>query len=306
MTGNTLRVGTRGSALALRQADLAVEHLVRVRPGLAVDIVEISTKGDRDKSTPFAQLGQGVGGQGVGGGKAIFAHELQRALLDDEIDVAVHSLKDLTGAEPEGLVIASVPERADPCDVLVSRNGATLAELPSGSVIGTSSVRREALVRAARPDLRTAPLRGNVDTRLRKVADGEVDAAILAAAGIVRLQREGEITEWLDPVEFVPPPGQGAIAIEARADRVADDLAWMASSEDVVARRCVDTERAFMKIVEGSCEVPLGAWARPGVDDPEVIILDAFLVKPSGDIARAHARGSDPGLVGAEVAALLL
>lgn len=269
---------------------------MRARPGLAVEIIEISTKGDRDKTTPFSELGT----------KAIFAHELQRALMEDEIDVAVHSLKDLTGAEPEGLLIASVPERADPRDVLVSRTGQTLAELEPGAVVGTSSVRREALIKAARPDLRTSPLRGNVDTRLRKVADGEVDAAILAAAGIVRLQREGEITEWLDPAEFVPPPGQGAIAIEARADRAADDLAWIATSEDRVARRCVDTERVFMQIVEGSCEVPLGAWARPGDDDPELIVFDAFLVKPSGEIARAHSRGSDPGLVGAEVARLLL
>jgi hydroxymethylbilane synthase len=271
-----------------------------VRPGLTVDIIEISTKGDRDKTTPFAQLGRGETG------KAIFAHELQRALMDDEIDVAVHSLKDLTGAEPEGLVIASVPERADPRDVLVSRTGAVLSELEPGSVVGTSSVRREALIRAARPDVRTAPLRGNVDTRLRKVADGDVDAAILAAAGIVRLQREDVITQWLDPAVFVPPPGQGALAIEARADRVAGDLAWIRDSEDPVARRCVDTERVFMQIVEGSCEVPLGAWARPGDDDPDVIVVDAFLVDPSGAIARAHAHGSDPGLVGAEVARLLL
>ena len=269
---------------------------MRVRPGLAVDIARISTKGDRDKTTPFPELGT----------KAIFAHELQRALLDGEIDIAVHSLKDLTGAEPDGLVIASVPERADPRDVLVSRYGISLTELEPGRVVGTSSVRREALIRAARPDLRTAPLRGNVDTRLRKVAEGEVDAAILAAAGIVRLQREDEITQWLDPAEFVPPPGQGAIAIEARADRVADDLAWIAASEDAVARRCVDTERTFMQIVEGSCDVPLGAWARPGDDDPDLIVFDAFLVSPSGEIVRAHAHGSDPALVGAEVARRLL
>jgi hydroxymethylbilane synthase len=215
-------------------------------------------------------------------------------------------LKDLTGAEPEGLVIASVPERADPRDVLVSRDGQLLSELEPGRVIGTSSVRREALVRAARPDLRTAALRGNVDTRLRKVADGEVDAAILAGAGIVRLQREDEITEWLDASEFVPPPGQGAIAIEARADRVGGDLEWIVASEDGDARRCVDTERTFMRIVEGSCEVPLGAWARPSDDEDGVIVFDAFLVRASGEFARAHAHGTDPALLGAEVAALLL
>lgn len=267
-----------------------------MRPGVAVEIVEISTKGDRDKTTPFAQLGT----------KSIFAHELQRALLDDVIDVAVHSLKDLTGAEPDGLVIASVPERADPRDVLVSRTGQTLGELEPGALVGTSSVRRQALVAAARPDVRTTPLRGNVDTRLRKVADGDVDAAILAAAGIVRLQRDDEITEWLDPAVFVPPPGQGALAIETRADRLENDLAWVAASEDRLARRCVDTEQTFMRAVEGSCDVPLGAWARPGDDGSEVIVFDAFLVNASGDIVRAHTHGEDPVLLGAEVARVLL
>ena len=286
-----LRVGTRGSALALRQADIAVEHLVRVRAGLSVEIVEISTKGDRDKTTPFDELGP----------KGIFAHELQRALLDGEIDVAVHSLKDLTGAEPEGLVIASVPERADPRDVLVSRDGCLFAELDAGSTVGTSSVRREALVLAARPDLKTVPLRGNVDTRLRKVADGEVDAAIRAAAGIVRLQRDDEITQWLDALEFVPPPGQGAIAIEARTDRVASDLAWIVASEDPQVRACVDAERELMRLVEGSCDVPLGAWAR---HEDDLLVMDAFLVRDG--VARGRASGTDPIVVANQLAATLL
>ena len=286
-----LRVGTRGSALALRQTDIAVEHLVRVRAGLAVDIVEISTKGDRDKITPFEQLGP----------KGIFAHELQRALVDGDIDVAVHSLKDLTGAEPEGLVIASVPERTDPRDVLVSRDGCLFAELDAGSTVGTSSVRREALVHAARPDLKTVPLRGNVDMRLRKVADGEVDAAILAAAGVLRLQRDDEIVQWLDPLEFVPPPGQGAIAIEARADRLASDLAWLVASEDPQVRACVDAERELMRLVEGSCDVPLGAWARY---EQDTIVMDAFLVRDG--FARGRATGTDPIVVASDLAAALL
>jgi hydroxymethylbilane synthase len=263
-----------------------------VRPGLVVDITRISTKGDRDKTTPFAELGT----------KAVFSHELQRALVSGEIDIAVHSLKDLTGAEPEGLVIASVPEREDPRDVLVSRSGQTLAELEPGAVVGTSSVRREALVRAARPDLVCAPLRGNVDTRLRKVSEGEVDAAILAAAGIVRLARTDEITEWLDPIVFTPPPGQGAIAIEARADRLDADLAWVRASEDAAVRACVDAERAFMRIVEGSCEVPLGALARK---QDGMVALAAFLVRPDGELVRAQAFGADPEALGADVARML-
>jgi hydroxymethylbilane synthase len=270
-----------------------VEQLVRVNPGLAVEIVEISTRGDRDKTTPLGELGT----------KAVFAGELQRALLDDEIDIAVHSLKDLTVPEPDGLVIAAVPTRGDARDVLVSRDGQTFSELESGRTVGTSSVRREALVRAVRPDLRTVALRGNVDTRLTKVADGEVDAAILAGAGIVRLQREGEITQWLDPFEFVPPPGQGALAIEARADRMQDDLAWIAGCEDEASRIAVDTERAFMRVVEGSCEVPLGAWARI---ERGRIVLDAFLVQPSGEVIRAHAHGYDGPVLGALVARFML
>lgn len=268
-----------------------MQHLVRVRAGLTVEVVEISTRGDRDKTTPFEQLGP----------KGIFAHELQRALLDDEIDVAVHSLKDLTAAEPTGLVIVSVPERADPRDVLVSRDGCLFAELDAGSTVGTSSVRREALVRAARPDVKTVPLRGNVDTRLRKVAEGQVDAAILAAAGVVRLQRDDEITQWLDPLAFVPPPGQGAIAIEARDSRVASDLAWIAASEDPQVRACVDAERELMRLVEGSCDVPLGAWAR---HEDGVLVMDAFLFRTG--IRRGRAAGTDPIVVASELAATLL
>jgi hydroxymethylbilane synthase len=285
-----LRVGTRASALALRQTDIAIEAMLRVRPDLLIEIVEISTQGDRDKTTPLDQLGT----------KAVFAHELEAALLDGRIDVAAHSLKDLTGTEPAGLELVAVLERSDPRDVLVSRTGQTLAELDDGAIVGTSSIRREALIREARPNLRTAPLRGNVDTRLRKVADGEVDAAILAAAGLIRLDRTDAITEWLDPAVFVPPPGQGAIALETRVG----DQAWLAGANHASTRACVDAERAFMHVVEGSCEMPLGAYARV---EGGGIVLDAFLADREGRHAvRETAAGDDPRAVGESLARRVL
>lgn len=264
--------------------------MLSVRPDLLIEIVEISTKGDEDKSTPISQLGT----------KNVFAHELQAALYDGRIDVAVHSTKDLTSAEPEGLDLAAYLERSDPRDVLVSRSGQTFGELDAGSIIGTSSVRRRALVAMHRPELRTAPLRGNVDTRLRKVADGIVDAAILAGAGIVRLQRTGEITEWLDAVDFIPPPGQGAIVLERRVG----DVPWLHGADHPLTRRCVEAERAFMQLIEGSCDVPLGALATEA--DGEIVCA-GFIASPDGERhLRAQERGTDPAAVGSALARRLL
>jgi hydroxymethylbilane synthase len=250
----SLRVGTRGSALALTQTDLVIQILIDAARSRGVEmeaeVVTIKTSGDASQASAFETIGP----------KGVFARELQRALVEDRIDVAVHSLKDLESTEPDGLVIAAVPKREDPRDVLISRSGFTLAELEPGSVVGTSSSRRRALIAAARPDLALAPLRGNVDTRLRKIADGDVDAGILAAAGLLRLQREGEITQWLDPSGFVPAPGQGALAVEALSSR--DDLSWIAAADDADTRICIETERAFMRRVESGCDAPLGAWAR--------------------------------------------
>lgn len=264
--------------------------MLRVRPDLLVEIVEISTKGDEDKTTPLGELGS----------KGIFAHELQAALVDGRIDVAVHSTKDLTGAEPDGLALKAFLERADPSDVLVSRSGQTLAELEPRSLVGTSSVRREALIRMARPDLRTGPLRGNVDTRLRKVADGIVDAAVLAAAGIVRLGREAEISERLDPRVFVPPPGQGAIVLEA----LQDGSAWLDRVDHSPTRACVETERAFMHLMEGSCEVPLGALAT--LDGDEITCVGFVASRDGSRHLRDEVRGLDAATVGAELARRML
>jgi hydroxymethylbilane synthase len=294
MPSSVLRVGTRGSALALTQTGIAVEALRKAARSsgleLEVAIVRITTSGDKITDRPFEAIGP----------KGVFAKELERALLDGEIDVAVHSLKDLPSDEPEGLVISAVLEREDARDVLVSRDGVLLADLPTNAVIGTSSSRRRALLGIARPDLRTVPLRGNVDTRLEKIRNGEMDAGVLAGAGLVRLSRQDEITEWLDPMQFVPAPGQGTLAIEARTDRVGDDLSWMADADHGSTRACTEAERAFMRGVEGGCEVPLGAWARLEGGD---IVCEGFLSSSDGTkYIRDAARGRKPQLVGTDLA----
>jgi hydroxymethylbilane synthase len=252
--------------------------------------VPIRTSGDALTDRPFEAIGP----------KGVFAAELQRALLSDEVDLAVHSLKDLPASEPDGLVLAAVCERVDARDVLVSREGLSLAELAAGAVVGTSSSRRRALVAIHRPDLQNAPLRGNVDTRLASIERGEVDAGVLAAAGLIRLGRAEAISEWLDPFDFVPPPGQGALVVEARSDRVSGDLAWVRAAEDQVTRACVDAERAFMGLVEGGCEVPLGAWAYPDGDE---LVCEVFVAASDGsEHLRSSARGRDPVAVGSEAA----
>ncbi len=294
MPSSVLRVGTRGSVLALTQTDLAIAALRTAASArdedFEVEIVRITTKGDQVKDKPFEAIGP----------KGVFAKEIERALLDDEIDLAVHSLKDLPSEEPDGLVIAAVLERSDARDVLVSRKGQLLSELPPDAVVGTSSSRRRALLGIARADLRTVALRGNVDTRLEKIASGEMDAGILAGAGLVRLRRESEITEWLDPMQFVPAPGQGTLAIETKSDRLGSDLSWIADADHPDTRACIEAERAFMRGVEGGCEVPLGAWART---DGREIVCEGFL--SSGDGARSirdTATGREPVAVGDDLA----
>lgn len=296
-----LRVGTRASKLALAQTDIVIDALRTAARGSGLDlhaeVVRISTTGDAVTDRPFEAIGP----------KGVFAVELQQALLDGRIDVAVHSLKDLPSREPDGLVLPAVCERGEPHDVLVSRDGAMLDALPSGAVVGTSSSRRRALVAIYRPDLSTAPLRGNVDTRVQKVARGDVDAAILAAAGLVRLGRAEDIAEWLDPQRFVPPPGQGALAVECTSDRVAGDLAWLRDAEHAATRACVDAERTFMEIVEGGCEVPLGAWARFEGDE---LVCEAFIASAEAvgvpRFLRDSARGAEAAAVGSELARRML
>lgn len=250
MATQPLRIGTRASQLALTQTGWVAERLRTWTA--AVDVVEVSTRGDLRQDTPIHRFG----------GDGVFVRELEQALIDGRIDVAVHSLKDVPTAATPGLEIAVVPPRALPFDVLVTGDaGLTLESLPSGSVVGTSSVRRVAQVLAARPDVVVRPLRGNVDTRLRRLDAGDYDAVILAGAGLERLGLAGRITEVLQPPRFWPAVGQGALAIQIReADRRARDA--VLPLDDPPTHRAVRAERACLAALAGGCLAPIGAWSR--------------------------------------------
>ena len=258
----SLRIGTRGSDLARTQAEQVAQALTEL--GTACEIQIIRTSGDRSMAPSFTDIGP----QGV------FVREIEQALLDGQIDVAVHSYKDLPSRSPEALSIAAVPARRDPADVLVLPAGAhaddTLLPLRPGAVVGTSSVRRQTWLKAARPDLELLPLRGNVPTRLKHLKDGRFDAIVLAAAGLERLhdsphgmaartQLEGLVLHRLDPEHFVPAPSQGALAIQCRAaDRAL--VARLAALEHAPSRSTVAVERRLLAHVQGGCDVPFGAY----------------------------------------------
>ena len=252
-----LRLGTRGSALARAQAALVRDALVRRHPGLRVETVHIRTTGDRGERAP----------QGPGGRKGLFVKEIEEALLAGEIDVGVHSMKDLPARLPAGLVVGAVPARAAAHDVLIGAAG--LRELPPGARVGTASVRRRAQLLARRPDLAVTPLRGNVDTRLRRWREGAVDALVLAAAGLERLGIAEPAAYALAPEEFLPPVGQGALALECRADAAAT-RALLAAVEDPAAATAVAAERAFLLAIGGDCNTPLAAYAT--VADGRVVL----------------------------------
>jgi hydroxymethylbilane synthase len=243
-----LRLGTRGSALALAQAGGVAKALREVTGG-EVELVEVATAGDVSRAA-VEQLG----------GTGVFVSELRDRLLAGDLDLAVHSLKDLPTAPAPGLVVAAVPGREDPRDVLVARERRTLSELPSGARVGTGAPRRAAQLRALGLGLEVVPIRGNVDTRLRKVAAGEVDAVVLARAGLARLGRLDEATEVLDPMLLLPAPGQGALAVECRAD--APELAAaIGALDDPAARAAVLAERSLLAALEAGCTAPVGAHA---------------------------------------------
>lgn len=249
-----LRVGTRGSALARTQTEQVATRL-RAAGGV-VTVEVISTLGDRRHDLPIARLG----------GDGVFVRELEQALLDGRIDAAVHSLKDLPTAETPGLVLAAIPERASPFDAVVGRSAPRLAELPHGATVGTSSIRRVAQLRAIRPDLTIVPLRGNVDSRLRRLDAGDFDAVILAAAGLERLGLAGRITEILRPPAFWPAVSQGALAIQTRADDAVSRRAVIAV-DDAPSRAAVLAERRMLAGLAGGCLAPIGGWARIEADE---------------------------------------
>ena len=292
-----LRLGTRRSALATTQSSWVADRLRDL--GFEVDLVEVTTEGDRDRTTPIADLG----------GTGVFVSALREALAEGRVDLAVHSLKDLPTAADPRTVLAAVPVREDPRDALVARDGLTLAELPAGSRVGTGSPRRRAQIAALGLGLVVTEVRGNVDTRLREVREGRLDAVVLAAAGLRRLARIGEATELLDPIQVLPAPGQGALAVEVRAGD-ADTIAAVASLDDPDARACVTAERALLAELEAGCSAPVGALAEvvEGTDGPE-LSLRAVVAAPDGSDDLRRSLTGDPDAsdaLGRRLARLLL
>ena len=265
-----LRLGTRASALATTQSSL-VADLVREWLGREVELVEIATEGDVS-SAPLATIG----------GTGVFVSALRDALLRGEVDLAVHSLKDLPTTPANGIALAAVPMREDPRDVVVARDGLTLGELPVGSRLGTGSPRRLSQLAALGLGLDLVGIRGNVDTRIRKVREGDYDAVVLARAGLARLGRLDEVTEALDPLQMLPAPGQGALAIECRSADV-DLVAALSALDDTATRAAVTAERAVLSTLEAGCSAPLGALAEVVEgDDGEELWLRAVVLSEDG------------------------
>jgi hydroxymethylbilane synthase len=267
MSTATLRIGTRASQLALWQAE-HVRGLLRGQPGVpAIELVHIRTQGDQQRDVPLWQVG----------GRAFFTREIDQALLAGQVDIAVHSLKDLPTQLDPGIALAATLARGDPRDALVSRGGATLEQLPRGARIGTSSLRRRAFLARARPDAQLLDLRGNVPTRLERLKAGDYDAIVLAAAGLERLGLVGNVSERLAPENFPPAVSQGIIGVCARAEDAAV-LKWLAPLDEAGSRLAARAERALLRRIEGGCQVPLGALAIVSHDrvrlDASVCALD--------------------------------
>jgi hydroxymethylbilane synthase len=270
-----LRVGSRGSRLALTQAELACEQLRR--PGIEIALVPITTAGDRDRTKPFGQIGE----------RGVFVKELEEALLDGRIDVAVHSAKDMTSTDTEGLVVGAYPLREDPRDALCGAEG-----IRPGMRIGTASVRRRAQLLAREPSLSIEPLRGNIDTRLRKRGERGLDAVVLAACGLDRLRLAGEIGHRFDPAEMLPEAGQGALALQVRAGE--EEL--VATANDRETARRVELERACVAAIGGGCLAPIAAHH-------DGRVLTALVADPDGAWIERRT-GDDPAALAAELAAL--
>ncbi len=292
MARTTVRVGTRGSRLALIQTELTLDKLRPANPNVDFEVVTVTTQGDANQTAPLAGMGLGV-----------FVKEIERRLETGEIDMAVHSLKDMPTVLPDGMAIGAVLERADPRDVLVSHLGKTLADFPSDKRIGTSSPRRHAQIAERRPDLEIVPIRGNVDTRLRKAAGEECDGTIVAAAGLLRMDLAHVITEYLSHEEFVPPPGQGAMAVEIRADDLRMTELVSAADHDATAA-AVAAERSFLEALGGGCQVPVGAYAEADGNSKNGLRLTVFMASADGSAAyRASVVGPASDTVGLAAAA---
>lgn len=280
MRVRTLRLGTRRSALAQTQSRQVATALESAHPKLSVELVPIVTEGDRRPGDLIPA-----------GGKGLFTRELEDRLEDGDLDLAVHSLKDLPARFSDALVLAAYPERADPRDVLVSESSSSLDDIPKGGVLLTGSQRRRAQILARRPDLRVEPLRGNVETRIRKWRRSGAEGVILAAAGISRLGLEGVPVRPLDPDRMIPAPGQGVLAVQVLRGSPAEDLCRVLDHPPT--SRAARAERALVTAFGGDCTLPLGAWAREDGDNG--LRMTAILATPDGDLlARGEARGDDP------------
>lgn len=296
-TGTVLRLGTRASALATTQSGHVADRLTELT-GVEVELVTVSTEGDRNLA-PLTSFG----GQGV------FVAALREAVLDGRVDLAVHSLKDLPTAPDPRLSLAAITPREDPRDVLVARDGLTLGELPHGARVGTGSPRRAAQLNALGLGVDVVPVRGNVGTRIAKVTSGELDAVVLARAGLLRLGREDEATEVLDPIQMLPAPGQGALAVECRADDgVTTRL--LAVLDDPETRAAVTAERSLLATLEAGCSAPVGALADVvWGDDGDELWLRGVVADPTGSpTIRLSASGplDEPSAVGERLAAEML
>ncbi len=295
MTTTTLRIATRKSPLALWQAEYVKSRLQAINPGLDVELVAMSTRGDKILDAPLAKVG----------GKGLFVKELERCLLDGEADIAVHSMKDVPMEFPEGLGLSVICEREDPRDAFVSNQYASLSELPQGSVVGTSSLRRQCQLMELRPDLNIKWLRGNVQTRLSKLDEGQYDAIILASAGLIRLELEDRIAERISPDVCLPAGGQGAVGIECRTGDENTIELIKALHDDATAIR-VMAERAMNRRLEGGCQVPIACYAEL---QEEQIWLRGLVGSPDGKTILQHeVRGdiNEPEALGIEVAESLL
>lgn len=288
-----IRIGTRKSALALTQTEWVASALKHEYPRLRVDVQKIVTKGDRIVHVTLSKVG----------GKGLFVKEIEQALLNGAIDVAVHSMKDVPGEMTDGLTLAAVCKREDPRDCIVSREGRPLAELPRGAVVGTSSLRRQAQIKRFRPDLRVEPVRGNIDTRLRKMRDGQFDAIVLAAAGLHRMGWSDLITEYLDVDVSLPAVGQGAIGLQCRADDE-ETIQILQALNDEATERTVAAERAFLKRLGGSCHIPVAAF---GELVGGHIRLTGLVANASGSrMLTERVTGEDPERIGRELAEQLI
>jgi hydroxymethylbilane synthase len=290
----TLRLGTRASALARWQTDWVRARLLEAWPGLACQVTTLTTTGDRILDRPLPEIG----------GKGLFTQELEAALRAGEIDLAVHSLKDLPVDDAPGLVLGAISQRADARDVLISAAGYRFADLPAGARVGTSSLRRSAQLLAARSDLALQPLRGNVDTRVRKALSGEYDAIVLAAAGVLRLGLDAHVGEFLSFDVMLPAPGQGALAVQCRAGD-AEVIERLQPLDHTPTRAAVAAERAFLSGLGGGCAVPVAAYAVSREDGS--VALTGLVAAPDGaQVIRVEAAGRDPLVLGRDLARLAL